>query len=84
MIVVRYFASIRETLELDCEELELPAGVHTAAELIEHLVAVHGELWAETLQDKSVLVAINQSISKLSDQIASNDEIAFFPPVTGG
>jgi molybdopterin synthase sulfur carrier subunit len=84
MITVRYFASIREKLNCAEETLQLPTSVNSVEDLVNHLVQVHGALWAETLQSASVLVAINQTVEKKNALIKDGDELAFFPPVTGG
>ena len=84
MIEVHYFASIREALGKELEQLELGDDITTVELLIDHLVSIHGTAWEKTLKDSSVLVAINQTVAKLSASITDGDEVAFFPPVTGG
>ncbi len=84
MITVRYFASIREKLGCADETLELPAGVDSVQDLLEYLKQQRGPAWEAGLKNSAVLVAINQSVAKLSAAIKDGDEIAFFPPVTGG
>jgi molybdopterin synthase sulfur carrier subunit len=62
----------------------LPEGVATVAALRAHLVARGGE-WASALAaGRAVRVAVNQQIAKPETAIAPGDEVAFFPPVTGG
>ncbi len=84
MITVRYFASIREKLGCADETLELPCGVDSVQDLLEYLKQQHGQLWEEGLKNSAVLVAVNQAVAKRSAAIKDGDEIAFFPPVTGG
>ena len=84
MTTVHYFASIREKLGLASEELELPGEVNTVSALVDLLVGQHGRNWQEVLNNTSVLVAVNQSVAKFNSAIKDGDEIAFFPPVTGG
>jgi molybdopterin synthase sulfur carrier subunit len=76
MITIRYFASLREQLGKAQEQIE-PATGMTAL-----------DAWksanAGTFPPDNVLVAINQSYASLDSPIASGDEVAFFPPVTGG
>ena len=84
MIAVHYFASIRENLGTGLEKLELPAGVGTVAQLIDHLAEKHGGAWAEVLGAKSVMIAVNHEMTDRSAPVANGDEVAFFPPVTGG
>lgn len=84
MITIHYFASIREALECESETMELASHISTVEQLIDHLIDLHGELWEKTLKDASVLIAVNQTILQKSASITPTDEIAFFPPVTGG
>ncbi|MDT8396999.1 MAG: molybdopterin converting factor subunit 1 [Pseudomonadales bacterium] len=84
MITIRYFASIRESLGLDQQQIELPANVSTVAQLVRHLSGLHGESWARVLRDGAVLVALNQEVVSKTAVVRDRDEVAFFPPVTGG
>ena len=83
MIQLRYFASLRETLETGEEQIEIPDGVHDLAGLTRWLQE-RGEAWTSALADKRLHVAINQEIVKADASITDGDEIAWFPPVTGG
>ena len=81
---VLYFASIREALGRDAEDLELPAGVATIAALRSHL-RTRGGAWADALAEGKLLrAAVNQDMAQPASGIKAGDEIAFFPPVTGG
>jgi sulfur-carrier protein len=81
---VLYFASIREALGQDAEDLELPAGVATIATLRSHL-RTRGGAWADALAEGKLLrAAVNQDMAQPSAAIKAGDEVAFFPPVTGG
>ena len=83
-IHVLYFASLREKLGRDREDLELPAGVGTVAALRAHLQG-RGGAWAEALADTKLLrAAVNQDMVPLTAPVKAGDEVAFFPPVTGG
>ena len=83
-IKVLYFASIREKLGKGAEEIELPAGIATIAGLRAHLQA-RGGAWAEALADSRLLrTAVNQDMAPPATAIKPGDEVAFFPPVTGG
>ncbi|MGH1430229.1 MAG: molybdopterin converting factor subunit 1 [Neptuniibacter sp.] len=84
MLKLVFFASLRERLGTEGENLELPDGVSTVAELISYLVKERGPIWQQVLQSAQVLVAVNQEMCDPGEQITSGDEIAFFPPVTGG
>ncbi|WP_207061701.1 molybdopterin converting factor subunit 1 [Motiliproteus sp. SC1-56] len=78
-----FFASIREQLGTDAETLELAAELNTVQALIDHL-RTRGEPWASVLAAEQLLVAVNQEMAERSAVIKSGDEVAFFPPVTGG
>ncbi|MBV1790310.1 molybdopterin converting factor subunit 1 [Marinobacterium sp. D7] len=79
-----YFASVREQLGIDSETLTLPAGVGTVEQLIAWLAAERGGPWAATLRDQRLLCAVNQEMTTLQTALNDSDEVAFFPPVTGG
>jgi molybdopterin synthase sulfur carrier subunit len=81
---VLYFASLREAVGLARERLELPAGVHTAADLRDHLRA-RGGAWAAALSERRTLrVAVDQAMAAPDTPLREGAEVAFFPPVTGG
>jgi molybdopterin synthase sulfur carrier subunit len=81
---VLYFAWLRSKTGV-AEETVAPApGVTTVAGLIEHLKA-RGGGYAEALKDLSIVrVAVNQEFAELDQAIGAGDEVALFPPVTGG
>jgi sulfur-carrier protein len=83
-VKVLYFASLREQLGTSGEELELPAGVTTVAGLRSHLLE-RGGTWESVLaQGKLIRAAVNQDMVQPMARIKAGDEVAFFPPVTGG
>lgn len=84
MLNIQYFASLRETLGRSSEALALPADVSTVATLVAYLAKNRGGQW-EILQDVTqVLVAVNQTIVDRSHPLTGAEEVAFFPPMTGG
>jgi molybdopterin synthase sulfur carrier subunit len=84
MIDILYFARLRERLGCAREQIELPIAVTTAAELIAHLRA-RGGAWREALgEGETVLIAVNQEMARPEAPIQDGDEVALFPPVTGG
>ena len=76
MITIRYFASLREQLGKAQEQIE-PGDGMTALDAWKS--ANNG-----TMPPENVLVAINQSYASLDSGVNGGDEVAFFPPVTGG
>jgi molybdopterin synthase sulfur carrier subunit len=83
MIQLRYFASLRELLGIGDEQIELPDGVHDLTALTRWLQERDAS-WASALADSRLHVAINQEIVKADARVADGDEVAWFPPVTGG
>ena len=75
-INVKYFASLRERLGRGEDQIDAPAVVTVA------------ELWARLNSDKplpaNVLIAVNSEYAQADQAVQDGDEVAFFPPVTGG
>ncbi len=84
MADILYFASLAETLGTKAEQIELPSGCDTAADLVA-LLCARGEPFASAFDGNTrILVAINQEMSEPAAAVRDCDEVAFFPPVTGG
>lgn len=84
MTTILYFARLRECFGVPSEQLALPAGVRDVAALIDLLRARSGEWEAELAPGKAFRVAVNQVMASPTTLLAEDDEIAIFPPVTGG
>jgi molybdopterin synthase sulfur carrier subunit len=83
-VKVLFFAGLREQLGTQAEEIELPEGVGTVAALRSHLVK-RGGAWREALaESRLVRTSVNQDMANPASALRANDEVAFFPPVTGG
>ena len=81
---VLYFAWLRTKIGIGEETLELPEGVTTVSEFLDWL-SQRGPAYLEALQDRSVVrVAVNQEYVAFEHVLAPEDEVALFPPVTGG
>ncbi len=79
-----YFAWLKEKTGVAKEDLPLADGVATVADLIEQLTA-RGGGFAEAFADSSIVrVAVNQEHVGLDAKLNDSDEVAFFPPITGG
>jgi molybdopterin synthase sulfur carrier subunit len=75
-INVRYFASLREMLAKSEDFLEIKQGITVA------------EVWEKVNPNKAMpdntLIAVNMEYVSLIENVNEGDEVAFFPPVTGG
>ncbi len=79
-----YFAWLRERAGRAEESADVPADVKTVAALIEWLKG-RGEGYKAAFADPALVrVAVNQEYVKLDHPVRRDDEVAFFPPVTGG
>lgn len=79
-----YFARLREDLGCAEETIVLPTGISNVADLLAHLKA-RGSAWQQALApERAVGVAVNQDMAQPGTPVKQDDEVAFFPPVTGG
>ncbi|KGQ55679.1 molybdopterin synthase small subunit [Gallibacterium anatis str. Avicor] len=81
MIKVVFFAQTRELIGESAIEVEAK---YADAEALRQALSEKDERWALALNSGRILVAVNQSIVPLSTPLQAGDEVAFFPPVTGG
>ena len=84
MLKVLYFASLRERMGRTEEDLRPPGTVATVADLIIHLQHRDPAGAAAFAQPSLVRAAVNQEFAHSTAPVRDGDEIAFFPPVTGG
>ena len=83
-VKVLYFARLREKFGVESEEIELPGERAYAAAIID-LLRKRGEPWARELAlDAGYRMAVNQTLAGLVTPVKDGDEVAIFPPVTGG
>ncbi len=81
---VLYFARLREALGMAQEDIALNPKLATVAELLEYLRG-RGGPWQETLASARLFrVAVNQEMADPATPLKDGDEVALFPPVTGG
>ena len=78
---ILYFAGLKEALGMAGENVELPVGVASVGALRDWLV---GQGRAALGTAKNLRCAVNQEMVRLDAAVRDGDEIAFFPPVTGG
>lgn len=81
MITVLFFAQVRELVGTD--RIEITEKYQTVEELRAAL-SQKGDRWALALENGKLLAAVNQSFVSLEHPLVEGDEVAFFPPVTGG
>ncbi len=83
-IKVLYFARIKESVNYSMEEIALTSDISTITALKQFL-AKRGDVWAELFNGKQTIrAAINHELVDNMAAINEGDEVAFFPPVTGG
>ena len=75
MLTIHYFASVREALGKANEQLE---------GLMKHLGAANPAFQSLIESESKILVAVNQIVVDRNYMLSKNDEVAFFPPMTGG
>ena len=83
MINVLFFAQVRELLGESSIQVEATAETITA-EALRAVLASKDDKWGKVLVSDKLLVAVNQTISGWDTPVQDGDEVAFFPPVTGG
>jgi len=83
MVRLRFFASLREALGTADERLELPDSITTVAQLTAWL-QTRDATWQQALADRRLHTAVNLSVVSADAPVRDGDEVAWFPPVTGG
>jgi molybdopterin synthase sulfur carrier subunit len=84
MVTLLYFASLRESVGVAREQVSLPPGAPTVSRLVEEL-RQRDARWTEAFAPgKTWRVAVNQQMANAATPLRAGDEVAFFPPVTGG
>ena len=81
---ILYFSWIKDKLGKTKENITIDENISSVAELITFLKS-KDEAYKEVFKDiSSIRVSINMETANMEDPISNNDEIAFFPPMTGG
>jgi molybdopterin synthase sulfur carrier subunit len=84
MVQLVYLARLREAFGLASEKVELPREVGTVASLLAWLRGRGGAWAAELAPGRAVRVAVNHDVARAETPVRAGDEVALFPPVTGG
>ena len=82
-ITVKFFSLIREAVETEQLTLELKDNL-TTIETLKNELGLRGEAWKEALSHPNLIQAVNQRVVFQEEVIKDGDEVAFFPPMTGG
>lgn len=82
MIKVLFFAQLRD--QLGVSELSLNSEDNPNVQVLLNNLKAQDEHWETLLSKATLMVAVNQTISNKTATLSSGDEVAFFPPVTGG
>ena len=84
MLKVLFFAGVKEQLDCAAIDIEWTQGLGNLDALQQQLCSQGGSLWQEVLGQENIVRAVNQVISSGNAELEDGDEVAFFPPVTGG
>jgi len=84
VLTIHYFASVREALGKADEQLEFPDDIVNVGGLMKHLGAANPAFQSLIAPGNKILVAVNQIVVDRNYVLSKNDEVAFFPPMTGG
>lgn len=82
MITILFFAQLKEQLGQD--KLQLAVGGELTVEQVKQKLVEHNPDWQSYLQNNKLLAAVNQDMVSETTIVKDGDEVAFFPPVTGG
>ena len=83
-MIIKYFSWIKEHVGKSEEQIELPDHINNVNELINYLSELDNKYSFILKKKKLIKIAVNKTYSSFNTNISNNDEIAFFPPVTGG
>ena len=84
-INILFFAGIREMFGFKEKNIKIEESINSPEKLVKFLIEKEQGSWIKLLSSKDLIrVAINQEISEWSSTLKDGDELAFFPPITGG
>ena len=82
-VKIVFFASLREAVGVDSVDLQIPGPSRVSA-LVTQLGDQYSAEWLEILTAENIRIAVNQDMINEDVDVIDGDEVAFFPPVTGG
>ena len=83
-MIIKYFSWIKEHVGKSEEQIELPSHINNVNELINYLNELDKKYSLIFEKKLLIKIAVNKTYSSFDTNISNNDEVAFFPPVTGG
>ena len=83
-MVVKYFSWIKEHIGKSEEQIDLPSNITNVNQLINYLNEIDKKYNIIFEKKELIKIAVNKTYSSFDTNISNSDEIAFFPPVTGG
>jgi molybdopterin synthase sulfur carrier subunit len=84
MLNIVFFARVKEQLGCTSTQLVWDDSLTNFPALERRLSEVHGAHWAQVLTQDNIIRAVNQAVVEGNATLNDGDEVAFFPPVTGG
>ena len=84
MIKVLFFAKLREQLKVGQLDIECNESIQSVNDLLEVIFANEGELFKEKLSSSQIITAVNHEVVDRDSAVKAGDEVAFYPPVSGG
>ena len=83
-MVIKYFSWIKEHIGKSEEQIILPTNINNINQLINYLNEIDEKYKLLYEKKELIKIAVNKTYSSFDTNISNSDEIAFFPPVTGG
>ena len=83
-MIVKYFSWIKEHIGKSEEQIDIPSHITNVNQLINYLNEIDKKYYIIFEKKELIKIAVNKTYSSFDDKISNSDEIAFFPPVTGG
>ena len=84
MVKIFYFAWLRQKIGKNSENITLPDHVKNIADVIDYLCQQSDDYQILKTQNEVINIALNQTYRTSDASVKAGDELAFFPPVTGG
>ena len=81
---IKYFSWVKDQIEEESENITITEQIITVKDLINYLKKKNDKYTKAFSDDSVIRCAVNMEVTDLNHKISDNDEIAFFPPMTGG